>query len=397
MSPALGETAISERLRRLREEAQEQFDALPWPGRTDEQWRRTDPTPFLLDGWTLPVNGRSFTIRFDCPPATERSPQGVVALPLSRALQEQAPLVERFLFRGGEPEGLAKWTALHKTHWSEGFFVYVPPGVSVQAPLRVVTELTQSGAAAFPHGVVAVEAAGALTLVDERRSAAGKTFSDEWVEMFVGEGGSLRYVRLQHLGEEAVELYTQRAVLGKEAQLLNITVGMGAAVAKANLETTLTAPGARAQLLGLFFGHRRQHFDCHTLQDHTAPHSSTDLLYESALRDTAQAIYTGLIRIRKSAQKSDAYQHNRNLLLSQGAKADSIPMLEIEADDVRCTHGVAVGPVDEEQLYYLMSRGLTPAQAQHLVVEGFFDRVLRRIPIESVRESLMQEIDARLG
>ncbi len=168
------------------------------------------------------------------------------------------------------------------------------------------------------------------------------------------------------------------------------------ATSKANVETIHQGPGAHSEILGILFGKDAQHFDFHTLQDHVSPHTGSDLLYKSALRDRSRSIYTGLIRIRKEAQKSDAYQANRNLLLSQGAKADSIPMLEIEANDVRCTHGVAAGPIDEEQAFYLMSRGLSPEQAESLIVEGFFHEVLRRIPLQTLDEELLQEVIRRL-
>jgi Fe-S cluster assembly protein SufD len=236
------------------------------------------------------------------------------------------------------------------------------------------------------------------TLIDERRGGAGgaASLSSEMVEVILRPEALLRYVHLQRWGESVTEVFTQRAVLEQGAQFLDIHVGLGGALTKANIETALQGTGARAELLGIFFGSGKQHLDFHTLQNHQAERTTSDLLYKTALKDQAESIYTGLIRIEKQAQKSDAYQANRNLLLSRGAKADSVPMLEILADDVRCTHGVAVGPVDPDQAFYLMSRGLSPAEAERLIVQGFFEQVLRRIPSPELREQLDAEMLRRM-
>ena len=394
--PAL-EQEPSTRLKELRRAAWQRYEALPWPVRTDEEWRRTDPK--LLPPAPADPEAPQGTLRSGWePPAPEAIHAGVILTDLEMAVKQFPELLERYLFQTGEPGQLRKFVALHQAVARQGLFCYVPDGVKVALPLRSWIEAA-GGPAIFPHLLIVVGKESELTLVDERRSAPGisePVFSNEVVEILVQAGGRLRYVHLQRWNNGVSELYTQRAVLERDAHLLNITVGLGGKLIKANVETALQGAGARADLLGIFFGADKQHFDVHTLQDHQAPNTFSDLLYKSALAGQAESIYTGLIRIAKQAQKTDAYQANRNLLLSQGAKADSVPMLEIEADNVRCTHGVAVGPVDEEQAFYLMSRGLSPTESERLIVEGFFEQILKRIPVGDLREQLAAEIAARM-
>ena len=385
----------SQRLKDLRKSGWDRFESLPWPTQIDEQWRRTDPTPFLLtDENQISSSAASFSVKWE-PVAPELIKTGVILTDLTTAMKQFPELMDEYLFQTGAPEQLAKFVALHQTYWNQGLFCCVPEGVTVDLPLKAGIEISGRGGVVFPHILLVAGEGSSVTLIDERTSdetMADPVVSNEMVEIIVKKGATARYIHLQRWGSAVAELFTQRAVLEQDAQFLNIHVGLGGKVTKANVETTLTGPGARADLLGVFSGRDAQHFDFHTLQDHVAERTTSDLLYKSALKDTSESIYTGLIRIEKKAQKSDAYQANRNLLLSKGAKADSVPMLEIEANDVRCTHGVAVGPVDEEQAFYLMSRGIPPAEAEHLIVEGFFLEVLKRLPTEILREQLMTEI-----
>lgn len=406
--------ALSGRLLALRQEGLKRFEALPWPVKTDEEWRRTDPDQVNLSKKEFSFDTQDYEVGWETV-APELIRSGVILTDLATALKQFPELLKEYLFQTGTPEGLLKFTALHQAHWSQGLFCYVPEGVKVPLPLKAWGQIPGGRKAHFPHTLVVVGEGAEVTLVDERRSSPGAwlrqeeaapltppgaqetpSFCDEMVEIVLKAGSNARYIHLQRWGTPVVELFSQRVILEQEAQFLNLTVGLGGRLLKANIETVLQGPGARAELLGIAFGSGRQHFDFHTLQDHKAPTSMSDLLYKSALKDQSKMIYTGLIRIRKQAQKSDAYQANRNLLLSQGAKADSIPMLEIEADDVRCTHGVAIGPVDEEQAFYLMSRGIPPAQAEQVIVEGFFEQVLNKIPVEAVREQVLGDIVRRL-
>ncbi len=375
----------------IRERGWERFRSIPWPVKTDEEWRRTDPRmiPPIPEGSETPAG--SLEVGWN-PIPPEMIQSGLILTDLETALTQFPELIEEYLFKSGEPEGLAKFAALHQACWKGGLFCYVPDRIKVEIPLKAWGEGVGNGAMLFPHTLVVVGEGSEVTLMEERRGSHSPALSDEMVEIFLKRGAILRTIRLERWGPPTMELLTQRAILEQEAQFLHLIVGLGGRLVKANLETILQGPGARAELLGLFLGSERQHFDVHTLQDHQARNTFSDLLYKSALKDEAEMIYTGLIRIRKDASKSDAYQANRNLLLSQGAKADSIPMLEIETDDVRCTHGVAVGPVDEEQAFYLMSRGIPAGEAEELIVEGFLEQVLKRVPVEELREQLMSQI-----
>ncbi len=388
----------SERLKQSRAQALEKFEALRWPVKTDEEWRRTDPAQIPLSGIDPAATALSPAVGWN-PVEPESIRSGVILTDLAAAFRQFPQLVEEHLFQTGAPEGLPKYVSLHGALWKQGLFCYVPDGVSVKLPLRAWLEIPKTETAVFPHILIVLGEGAEATLIDERRGGRTGTdplFSNEMVEIVLKPGAHLQYVHLQRWGQPVTELFTQRTVLEKDAIFLNVTVGLGGRLTKANVETILTGTGGRAELLGVLFGSENQHFDFHTLQDHLAPNTFSDLLYKSALKDLSKSVYTGLIRIHKEAQKSDAYQANRNLLLSQGAKADSIPMLEILANDVRCTHGVAVGPIDEEQAFYLMSRGLGPAEAERLIVEGFFEQVFRRIPTDDLREQLMSDVTNRL-
>ncbi|PIQ82887.1 MAG: Fe-S cluster assembly protein SufD [Candidatus Omnitrophica bacterium CG11_big_fil_rev_8_21_14_0_20_64_10] len=390
-----------------RRKAADRFTALPWPTAVHEEWRRTDPARFNLTGWSLKPQQRTVTVGWEpLPEAAAR--QGVILTDLRTALREHPDRVMPHLFQSGKPEQLEKHAALHQALWSDGLFCWVPAGVRVETPLSAWIEPAgtggRSGAAEtdsviFPHLLVVVEEGAELTWVDERRPGpqpAAPIWINEMTEFFVKRGGTLRAVRLQQWGTGAAELQLQRALLHREACFSNWIMGLGGGITKGNIEAVLSEPAVRAELLGIHLGAGRQHFDIHTLQDHRAPNGFSNLLYKSALSGQAEAVTTGLIRVTPEARKTDAYQANRNLLLNPGAHADSIPMLEIETNEVRCTHGVATGPVDDDQIFYLMSRGLSRPLAQRLIIQGFFEEVLNQIPAESVREQLIGELSSRL-
>jgi Fe-S cluster assembly protein SufD len=217
------------------------------------------------------------------------------------------------------------------------------------------------------------------------------------VEVLLGQAAHLTLVTLQEWTGDVFDLSTQRAVMQRDSQLDWLVIGMGSGVTRSNIETALVGAGASTQMLGVLWGYGSQHTDYHTVQDHLAPNTTSDLLYKAALRDEATSVFTGTIRVAKGAQRTDAYQANRNVLLSEHAKAFPSPNLEIEANEVRCTHGASVGKVDQDQLFYLMSRGLSKELATRMVVEGFFEEVLQREPVQSIRDNLRDLIDRKLS
>ena len=241
----------------------------------------------------------------------------------------------------------------------------------------------------------------ALTIVLEPNSSAN--IIDETVageksvrSIHVQKGAKLHYTHIQRCGEDVIFIEEQVAEVDQDAVFQTVHIGLGSRQMTSNIHTKLMQPGAQAKILGVFFGHKHQVFEAHTIQDHEAPNTHSDLLFKSALKDESQSHYEGVIRIPRQAQKSDAFQTNRNLLLSEKAKAKSIPKLEIIADDVRCKHAAAMGTLNAEELFYLQSRGLDGAQAERMVVEGFFEEVLSQIPSDEVRQRLVQNVHERL-
>jgi len=324
--------------------------------------------------------------------------KGVIFCDLATAAREHGELVQHY-FAKAVPANYSKFSALNTAFWSGGVFLYVPRGVEVGLPLQAVTWLSQDGLSNFSHTVIVAEPDSDVVLIDQWSSP---TFEKQAVsanvqEVFVGQGARVRYITLQEWGRHVWNFSINRAQLSRDSSYNSLVVAFGGRFHKANVETALQGPGAFGEMLGVLFGNQRQFFDHHTLQDHQAPHTTSDLLYKGALTDQARSVFSGLIHARKVAQKTDAIQTNRNLLLSDNSRADSIPNLEIEANDLRCTHAATVAPVDEEQMFYLRTRGLNEADAKRVIVEGFFEPVLERIPLAGVAERLRQTISAKIG
>ncbi|HEV3474783.1 MAG TPA: Fe-S cluster assembly protein SufD, partial [Actinomycetota bacterium] len=260
-----------------------------------------------------------------------------------------------------------------------------------------LTVVDAEGAAVFPHTVVIAEEMAEVTLIDRVTSPDMEAaLSVAVTEIFAGPASKVRYVSLQEWGAGVTHLAVQRATLDRDAELRSTAVSFGAALSRTEVEAVMAGPGAYSEMLGVYFTDGTQHFDHRSLQDHVAPNCTSDLLYKGALKDASRAVYSGLIRVHPGAQKTDAFQTNRNVVLSDDAKADSIPNLEIEANDVRCSHAASVGPVDEDVLFYLQSRGIPRDEGERLVVTGFFQEVLDRIQVEDVRGGLEQAIEDEL-
>ncbi|HLZ09131.1 MAG TPA: Fe-S cluster assembly protein SufD, partial [Chloroflexota bacterium] len=297
------------------------------------------------------------------------------------------------------PATYSKFSALNAALWSGGVFLYVPRRVEVALPLRALTRLDQPGLSSFSRTLLIAEPDSDVVLVDEWAgpTTEGHAIAANVQEVLAAQGARVRYVTLQEWGRNVWNFSINRSVIGRDASVKSLVVAFGSRLHKANVESVLQGPGSSAEMLGVLFGDNNQVMDHHTLQDHAAPHTSSDLLYKGALTDRARSIYSGLIHARKIAQKTDAIQTNRNLLLSEGSRADSIPNLEIEANDLRCTHAATISPIDEEQLFYLRARGLKESDAKRAIVQGFFEPVLERIPIEGIVERLRETISTKIG
>ena len=375
------------------------YEKLELPREKDEPWRYTDLRRLgfdLNDFSPAEPNPHDAGLTLGRDPKLEE--RGVVLLPLYNAIQTRPELVERHLLSQGNP-GQDIFTALHTAFFSGGTFLYVPRGVDVEIPIEATRTLPEGGVGIFPHTLVVVDEGSSVVFIDRYRSGnlTQPSLSDAGVEIVVGPGSSVTFVAMQEYGRGVWHFGTQRASLAREASVHSLVVTLGGSFSRAQVETTIGGEHGDVQMLGLYFASGDQHFDMRTLQDHAAPRSTSDLLYKGALRDRSHTVYSGLIRVEPQAEKTDAYQANRNLVLSDHAKADSKPELEILNNDVRCTHGSTVGQVDDEQLFYLESRGISHDDAQRLIVEGFFEDVINRVRVEAVRDVLRDAVARKLA
>ena len=409
-------------LRARRLEAWEVYQNLPMPYQ-EEEWRRTDYRHLRWDeaerlirangatsadvpaknlepltgdeqgGLLVIVDGQ--VIRTELADALVE--QGVIFTDLRTAVRDHDALVEQHLMTKAVKATDGKFAALHAALWDYGVFVYVPRNTVAELPLHVVCYNSVAGAA-MGHALVVVEDNAQATMQVEYASAETKgqsTFIGA-TELIVGAAGNLRYVSLQDWNRDTFEFSHQRGVVGRDAQLDWVNGVMGGQLTKAFIEVDAVGVGANARVSGFFFADHNQFFDLDTQQNHNAPLTNTDLLFKGAARDSARTLWQGMIKSLPQMQRIDGYQVCRNLLLSDDARMDSVPGLEIEADDVACSHAATFGTLEEEPIYYLMSRGITRPQAQLMIIEGFFDELLQRIPFERVRQRLMDEIEAKI-
>jgi Fe-S cluster assembly protein SufD len=270
--------------------------------------------------------------------------------------------------------------------------------VEIELPIQAMCYADAPGLGLFTHRLVVLEPGAQVTYMESVASGEGHEagFASDVTELILRDGAGLRCIHLQEWGKSVHDFSLQRVVAGRDATINWLVVTLGGNLSRADVQAFLNGQGASAEMLGIFFADGNQHFDHHTMQVHNAPNARSDLLFKGTLNDSARSVFSGLIQVAPGAQKTDAYQLNRNLLLSDKARADSIPNLEIQANDVRCTHGASVGPVDVEQLFYLMAHGLTRTEATKMIVEGFFEPIVARIPLEGVRERLWSSIEHKM-
>src|SRR5256714_39452 len=410
------------RMRRL--EAFDTYETMPLPARNEEEWRRTDVSRLKLDGYVTfaPGGHGADALPADLRPADDRSARagllvqhnsvgaareldddvrakGVIVADLDTAVREHPDLVQRYFMTEAIPVTYNKFTALHAAFWSGGTFIYVPRNVEVELPVQSVLYADAPGLGIFGHTLIVVEENARLTYVEEYSSprTGQPGFSSAVSELILARGAHLRYVAMQEFSPEITSFSAQRALAHADSNLNWLLVTVGGTFSKSNVEAFLREPGASAEMLGLYFGNETQFVDHHTLQEHIAPNTTSDLLYKGVLSDRARSVFSGMIRVHPGAQKTDAYQQNRNLLLSDDARADSIPNLEIGANDVRCSHGATVAPLDEDEIFYLESRGIARPEATKIIVDGFFEPILLRIPLASIQERLRDFIDRKMG
>lgn len=403
-----------------RQQAWKTWESLPLPTLKDEPWRRTDlrnlsaermvagpaadakVDPRLLEPMAAETHGALMVLQPGKAAVVEGletfKEQGVVFADWPTAVREHGELLEKHL--GAvvvADEG--KFAALAAAMAGDGVLVYVPQGVEVREPLHSVLWAPGVGTAFFSRVLVVVEDGASLTYVHETASTtdpSGEAMDVGIVEVLVGENAHLTFVELQNWGEHVWNFTHERSRVGRDGKLNWIFGAVGSRLTKSFMDLSLDGQGAEGRMSGFYITSGVQHFDYDTQQNHMAPNTTSDLLFKGALIDRSRSVWQGMIYVAPGAQKTDGYQANRNLILSKRARADSIPGLEILADDVRCTHGATVSQLEEEPVFYLMSRGLPRAEAERLVIDGFFAPIMNRIPFEGVRNRFQGMIDEKM-
>ena len=413
----------------LRDRRRDAFHVLldtPLPARTDEAWRRTDIGGLKLSevetlttaldgklalrgapksikdavsgkgaaGALVSADGQIVASMLD----EELARQGVIFTDMDTAVQRHSDQLARLFMTDIVKANDGYFAALHGAFWQGGTFLYVPRGVQVALPLRAAM-WNKNRTASFPHTLIVLEADSHAVFIDEYASATTDRsgFHNGAVEIVVGDGAQLDYVNWQDFGRNVYSFTHERAKVMRNSTLHWIVAGLGTKLTKSFMDANLAGQGSSALMSGAYFVDGDQHLDYDTEQNHLVPHTTSDLLYKGALKDSARSVWQGNIHVYPGAQRTDAYQASRNLSLSHGARADSIPGLEIEADDVRCTHGAAISQVDQEEIFYLMTRGIPYKIAEQLIVNGFFKPVLDRIPMDNVRARLEASFAAKMG
>jgi Fe-S cluster assembly protein SufD len=384
----------------------DRYRALPLPDASMEAWRFTDLAGFDPDAYAgnghvevpgtatsqvrtmLDIDAAGVAVAGEAGIEIAQVPDGIEFVPLTDDVERLGSLV------GADD----KFTAHNSALWKHGLLVRVPKGVELDKPLYVRIANSAAQGSLFWRLLVVAEPGSRFSLVEEYVSAEPglDAYSNAAVEIFVGEGSKLEYVSIQNYARETWHFATHHARVERDAELDWVAGGFGSRRGKVRIQNDLAGSGATSRVTGAYFADGTQHLDYDTFQEHIAPHTTSDFAFKGALRDEASVVWRGMIRVEKDAQKTNAYQENRNLLLSEKAHADSIPGLEILANDVRCTHGATLSQVDREQLFYAMARGLSRGDAERLIVRGFFQDILDRIDLDPVREALAEALEARI-
>jgi Fe-S cluster assembly protein SufD len=359
---------------------------LPLPDQKAKGWEFTDLSGLEVDSYEAGAAGASI-----------EAPEGTTVLPLAEAIESHGELLQRRL--GSLVPIEDPFVARNEAAWRDGVLVHVAAGVRVEEPIRIEVPLEEAGAAVSRRTLVVLEE-GAEAEVWEHSSSPEDGIDallNSVVELAVGQGATLRYLSTQDISESAWIFSSQRAQVERDGRLDWTALGFGSSRGKVRMETKLAGPGAEARVTGGYAGGAGQHLDYDTTQEHAAPNTNSDLAFRGVLAAGATAVWRGMIKVDPGAQQTDAFQESRNLLLSTDAHADAIPGLEILADDVRCTHAAAIAQIDRDQLFYLTSRGLGPAAAKGLIVEGFLESLVGRLAAGPVRDEVSAALQRRLA
>jgi Fe-S cluster assembly protein SufD len=403
--------------------AWKQFESLPQPTRKDQAWRFAnvgllDLSPFRYGG-PLTENERAAILDqsrglekvagrmiFAGDELIERDvisdqlkKRGVIFQSLERAMIEHADLFRKHFMSQPAKLGSAKFAALHQALVSSGTFLYVPRGVEIELPIEIFHWLNSENTSAFPHLLLVTDELAKVTVIEHFRSVNGHApgFACGVNDLVAGPGAKVTYVCAQNWADNVVALQMNSTMVDHDASAMSLNLHLGSRYSRFESLSRLIGEGGRSDLLAVAVAKNEQEFDARTLQDHVSPHTASDLLYKNALDDRSRTIFGGLIRVEPHAHFTDAYQKVRNLLLSDDAEANSMPGLEILADNVRCTHGATSGQIDEDELFYLRTRGISVPMAQRLIVTGFLDEVVQRLDHPAIAGHLHRLIEEKFA
>ena len=360
--------------------------SLPLPDQKAKGWEFTDLSGLDPDAYEAgPAK------------ATIEPVEGAVVLPLAEALDSHGDLVHQRL--GALVPAEDPFVARNEAAWHDGVLIHVPRGVKVEEPIRIEIPIDENGVAVSWRTLIVLEEEAEAEVWEHCSSPDDGIdgLLNSVVELHVGQAATLRYVSTQDISESAWIFATQRAQVERDGRLDWTALGFGSARGKVRMETNLAGQGSEARVTGGYAGGAGQHLDYDTTQEHAAPNTNSDLAFRGVLAAGSTAVWRGMIRVDPGAQGTDAFQESRNLLLSTDAHADAIPGLEILADDVRCTHAAAIAQIDRDQLFYLTSRGLGPAEAKSLIIEGFLESLVERLAEGPVRDEISAALERRLA
>ncbi len=400
----------------LRKKAFESFSKESWPTPQDEEWRRTDITALDLskyeyvDASKAPADSgpeakergkHAGIIEFDARTCTfseldpELKNQGVRLISLSEAVQEENQGIER-LFEDSIDRTVNRFQSWHYSQWTHGVFLYVPKFVEIKEPILLNFNEVGEGVFSAPHVAVIMETGAKAVVIQRIRSAEDQEiFCNEGADFMVGDAASLEFIRIEDLSYKSHYFNHSVSRVKKDAAFKHLEVVFGSKLYKSRLEAVLEGTGGDLDLNGVYFAHKKQHVDISTIQRHAAPNANSRSFYKGAARQKGRTVFRGLIEVDPNAAQTDAYLTNKNLVLNDGARSDSIPMLKINTNDVKCSHGSTTGKIDEEQLFYLMSRGFSRDEGERMLIMAFFDDVILQSH-PAVHEELHATISERL-
>src|SRR6266576_3107812 len=403
--------------------AWQQFEGLPNPTRRDQAWRFSnvallDLKPFQISP-LLSEDDRKNILKYSRGldryaarmifandqliqrdvVSEDLKKRGVIFQPLERAMVEHGDLFRKYFMSTEATLGSAKFAALHKAFVSSGTFLFVPRGLEIKEPIEIFHWLRHDNMSIFPHLLLVTDELAKVTVIEHFRSCNPTTpgFACGVNDLIAGPGAKVNYVCAQNWAQNVIALQMNSTTVDHDASAMSLNLHLGGKYSRFESLSRLIGEGGRSDLLAVAVAKHQQEFDARTLQDHASPHTASDLLYKNALDDRARTTFGGLIRVEPHAHFTDAYQKVRNLLLSDDAEANSMPGLEILADNVRCTHGATSGQIDEDQLFYLRTRGIPTKVAQRLIVTGFLNEVIQRLDQPAIADHLNRLIEEKFA